>query len=291
MARIDLIEQFSKFLRRVNYSEKTVTCRFYSVKRFSRWIDVSIDEVTPTTVYSYLGYLHHRRLKPSTINSNLISISRFYDYLYHEKKLRIPNPVKPEYMQRLPKPLPKFLTDHDVSILFNTIKNKRDFAMFLLMLRCGLRVEELANLTIAAIDFGNSRILVLNGKFRKDRIVYVSHDAQEALKDYLETRKRYSTQKIFLGQKWPYRDKPLSIRAIQKRIEKYATDTGVTVSCHRLRHTMATQLLNAGAMLASVQELMGHNCISSTQRYAKISNVKVRKDYFKAVDVILAQTS
>ncbi|HYX09251.1 MAG TPA: tyrosine-type recombinase/integrase, partial [Bacteroidales bacterium] len=88
-------------------------------------------------------------------------------------------------------------------------------------------------------------------------------------------------------QKGIYKGKPISVRGIQNRIEYYARKTGLTVSCHRLRHTMATQLLNADAMLATVQELMGHECIISTQRYAKVSNTKVRRDYFKAMELVM----
>jgi len=163
--------------------------------------------------------------------------------------------------------------------------------MFMLMLRCGLRVGEVVNLTLPAIDFDSDTILVLNGKFKKDRIVYMSKDAKQAIEEYLKTRKHFRNREVFLVQKGRYKGKPMSKRAIQNRIEKYAKITGVTVSCHRLRHTMATQLLNADAMLSTVQELMGHNCIYSTQRYAKVSNAKVRRDYFKAMETLLSNSS
>ena len=101
--------------------------------------------------------------------------------------------------------------------------------------------------------------------------------------NYLNLRKRFKPSKVFLVQKGTHYGNPLSKRGIQKRIEYYAKNTGSTVSCHNLRHTMATQLLNAGAMLATVQEILGHDCIYSTQRYAKASNTKVRKDYFSAI--------
>ena len=247
-----------------------------------------IRDRTPTVLYQYLGYLHHRRLKPTTINSNLHRIKRFYDYLYYEEKVKIPNPVKPAYKQKMPKPLPKFLSNREVSILFNSMKNKRDYAMFMLMLRCGLRVEEVVNLSIPSIDFEDSSILVLRGKFRKDRVVYMCEEARHALIYFLNYRQRYKTGNVFLVQKGDLNGKPISIRGVQARIEYYAKKTEVTVSCHRLRHTMATQLLNAGAMLATVQEILGHDCIYSTQRYAKVSNTKVRKDYFSAMKRIKA---
>jgi site-specific recombinase XerD len=197
------------------------------------------------------------------------------------------------YRQILPKPLPKFLKEQEIKILFDHIADKRDTAMFMLMLRCGLRVAEVANLTFHAIDFERKSILVLNGKFRKDRIVYMSADSIDSLQAYIKIRPSSRSRKVFLVQRGLYRGKPLSVRSIQKRMENYAKETGLTVSCHRLRHTMATQLLNADAMLATVQELMGHECIISTQRYAKVANanIKVRRDYFKAMEMVMAKNA
>ena len=289
MDHIEIITKFRRFLKRVNYSHKTIINRIFSIKRFTKWLDIPIEEVTSRTISEYIEYLQNRRLKAKTINNYVGGISRFYEYLYHEEKLKILNPVTSLHKQLLPKPLPKFLTEEEVDILFKCIQNKRDKSMFLLMLRCGLRVEEVTNLTLPVIDFNHKRILVLNGKFRKDRIVYMSADTVYALKDYLEIRPRSKVRQVFLVQKGLYRGRPISTRGIQKRIEKYATETGLTVSCHRLRHTMATQLLNADAMLATVQELMGHDCIYSTQRYAKVLNPKVRRDYFKAMEIVMEQ--
>ena len=83
------------------------------------------------------------------------------------------------------------------------------------------------------------------------------------------------------------RGKPLSVRGIQKRIEYYARKSQLNVSCHRLRHTMATQLLNADAGLATIQDLLGHGQITTTQRYCRIANLKVQRDYYKAMEVVM----
>jgi site-specific recombinase XerD len=291
MEHIDMVFKFRRFLRRVNYAEGTINNRYYTVRKFVKWLDIPIEEVTSKTTYKYLGVLNNRRLKPKTINSYLDGIHRFYEYLFYEENIKIINPVKPSFKQLLPKPLPRFLQDKEIKILFDFIKSKRDIAMFMLMLRCGLRVEEVANLTLPAIDFRRRMILVLNGKFRKDRTVYFSDDTNDALKDYLKIRQPSRTRKIFLVEKGLYKGKPISVRGIQKRIEYYAKKTMLTVSCHRLRHTMATQLLNADAMLATVQELLGHECVVSTQRYAKVLNTKVRRDYFKAMELVMERYS
>lgn len=285
----EVIIRYKRFMKIVNYSKTTVRNYVFDIKSLVEWLLVPMDEVTSDVIFEYIGFLYNRRLRPKTINSYLNGIRRFYDYLKFEERINIINPVKPNYKQVLPKSLPKFLKEQEIKILFDHITDKRDIAMFLLMLRCGLRVGEVANLTFPAIDFERKSILVLNGKFRKDRIVYMSDDTIDSLHAYMKIRPSSKTQRVFLVQKGFYRGKCLSIRGIQKRIENYAEETGLLVSCHRFRHTMATQLLNADAMLATVQELMGHGCVLSTQRYAKVSNTKVRRDYFKAMEFIMAR--
>ena len=218
-------------------------------------------------------------------------LKQLYDLLYYEEKIKILNPVKLEYRQREPKPIPRFLKDKEIDMLITSIKSRRDRAMCMLMLRCGLRVGEVAKLTIRNIDFVCRRIFVLNGKGPKDRIVYFSNDTYKAIQDYLKVRPSTRVQRLFLVEKGLYKGQPISLRGIQKRIEYYAKKTGLVVSCHRLRHTMATQLLNADAMLASVQELLGHNNIVSTQRYCKVSNEKVRRDYFKAMALVMKRNA
>ncbi len=289
MDHIGITYRYKLFLVRINYSTQTIRNYMYNLKNFIEWVEVSFENVVTEIIYEYLGFLKNRRLKPKTINTYLTGLSRFFDYLRYEEKIITENPVKPEYMQLLPKPLPKFISTEEVKLLFSIIKNKRDLAMFLLMLRSGLRVEEIANLKLSSIDFARRMIIVLNGKFRKDRVVYFSEDADGALKDYLKTRRPSREKKAFLVQKGTYKGKSISVRGIQKRIEYYSKKTGVHVSCHCLRHTMATQLINADAGLATVQELLGHNSILSTQRYAKVSNIKVRRDYFKAINIVLRQ--
>jgi site-specific recombinase XerD len=91
-------------------------------------------------------------------------------------------------------------------------------------------------------------------------------------------------------QKGPLKGKPISVRGIQKRIEYYSQKTGIRVSCHHLRHTMATQLLNADAALVTIQDLLGHSKITTTQCYCKVSNLKVQRDYYKAINVVLQRT-
>jgi site-specific recombinase XerD len=187
---------------------------------------------------------------------------------------------------RLPKPLPRHLKDDQVSRLLAVITDVRDRAMFMLMLRCGLWVQEIADLTVDAVDYQRKQIFVSKGKGSKDRIVYVSEDARSALLAYLSKRSTKG-KSLFLVQKGTMKGQPLSVRGIQKRMEYYACKSRLNVSCHRLRHTMATQLLNADADLATIQDLLGHGQITTTQRYCWIANLKVQRDYYKAMKVVL----
>ena len=131
---------------------------------------------------------------------------------------------------------------------------------------------------------------MFNGKGSKDRMVYISQDAQSALLTYLGTRKSSDEKRVFLVQKGPLKGKPISIRGIQKRIETYSKKTGIPVSCHHLRHTMATQLLNADADIVTIQDLLGHSRVTTTQRYCRVSNLKVQRDYYKAIEIIMQRS-
>jgi site-specific recombinase XerD len=257
------------------------------LRQFIIWIDVPLEQVDHHKISAYIDYLLKKRLKAKTINCHLAGISGFYQYLYYEEEIRLSNPVRTSHSLRMPKPLPRYVKDDDIDVFFNSIKSCRDYAMFRLMLRCGLRVEEVADLTIDCLDLKRRKIIIKNGKGGKGRVVCISSDARSCLNDYLKFRQSSRIKKVFLVEKGTYKGRPISVRGIQKRMEYYAKKTGLKISCHRLRHTMATQLLNADAELSSIQDLLGHNWITTTQKYSRISNVKVQRDYFKAMSVIL----
>ncbi|MGB2930412.1 MAG: tyrosine-type recombinase/integrase [Desulfobacterales bacterium] len=143
----------------------------------------------------------------------------------------------------------------------------------------------------AAVDLKRRRIIVCHGKGSKDRVVYISDDAHDALMAYLKIRSGLRVKKVFLVEKGNFKGQPISVRGIQKRMEYYAKKTGLKVSCHRLRHTMATQLLNAEAEVETIQDLLGHNWITTTQRYCKVSNLKIQRDYFKAMRNVLQRSA
>jgi site-specific recombinase XerD len=280
--------RYRRALKRKNYSAHTLKSYMSILEHFMRRLTVPLLEVTRKEIGLYVDDLIRERRRPKTITCRLQTIRLFFDYLINEEGRSMVNPIT-RISLRLPQPLPRHLKDDQVRRLFAVIKDLRDRAMFMLMLRCGLRVQEVAQLTVDALEYQRRQIFVFKGKGGRDRVVYMSEDARSALLAYLE--KRSSKAKgLFLVQKGPMRGTPLSVRGIQKRIEYYARKSDLNVSCHRLRHTMATQLLNADADLATIQDLLGHGQITTTQRYCRVANLKVQRDYYKAMQIVLQNT-
>ena len=287
MAITDAIINYRRFLKRKNCSKHTVRNYMSTLKQFVLWVNVPIEQVTHKKVLSFIDYLLDKRLKPKTINCYLNSIRGFYEYLIEEEQISITYPVKRGYSLRLSRPLPRYVRDEDVPRLFNVINSRRDRAMFMLMLRCGLRVEEVANLTMSALDLPREQLFVCEGKGSKGRVVYLSNDAYSALVRYLKVRPSPRAKRVFLVEKGRFKGKPVKVRGIQHRMQHYAKKAGLKVSCHQLRHTMATQLLNADADLVTIQDLLGHTRIKTTERYCRVSNLKVQRDYHKAMEKVM----
>jgi site-specific recombinase XerD len=278
-------DSFRRSLKRKNYSSQTVKTYMHIVTHFTQWLPVPLSSVTRNEIGAYVDHLQRRHLTPKTVTSYLQTVRIFFDHCINEEGIVMNNPVT-KIAIRLPKPLPRHLTDDQVTNLLAVITKVRDRAMFMLMLRCGLRVEEVARLTTDAVEYKRRQLFVMNGKGAKDRMVYLSDDAATALLTCIEKRSS-KTRALFVVEKGPQRGQPISIRGIQKRIEYYARKSGGAASCHSLRHTMATQLLNADAPLCSIQDLLGHSHITTTQRYCRVANLKVQRDYHRAMEVVM----
>jgi len=287
----DAIVSYRRYLKRRNYSSHTIKNYINRLKQFVLWVDVPLERVDHEKVLLYIDWLIGKRLTATTINCHLFCISGFYQYLHYEKEMNIKNPVKKSCTLRLPKPLPRHIKDEELTLFFKVVKSYRDKAIFMLMLRCGLRVEETVHLMLPAIDLKRRSLMIVEGKGGKSRVVYLSKDAYDALVAYLKVRKTSRTQGLFLVEKGVCKGRPISVRGIQKRMEYYARKAGVSMSCHHLRHTMATQMLNADAQLETIQDLLGHNWVTTTQRYCKVSNMKVKRDYYKAMEIVMTRTT
>jgi site-specific recombinase XerD len=188
----------------------------------------------------------------------------------------------------MPKPLPRHVRQSELDLFFRVITKKRDRAIFMLMLRCGLRVEEVARLRLEDIDYHYSQIVVRCGKGGKDRTTYFSSDAGSALAAYLQIRPAIREQKVFLVDKGVPKARRFQFE-VSRNGWNITLRKAVSISCHRLRHTMATQLLNGGADIVAIQELLGHSQIELTMRYSKLSNLKTRNDYYRVMENLEAE--
>jgi integrase/recombinase XerD len=163
-----------------------------------------------------------------------------------------------------------------------------DRALFLMMLRCGLRVSEVAQLKLDQIDWEQHAVQIEQGKGRKDRRVYMSPDLvaslQQCVAQHPGDRAKGS---VFWNRKRT--QQPLSVKAIQKKMARYAKAAGVTASCHSLRHTFASNLLEHGAEVVAIRDFLGHSQIASSERYAKISSQKIKHEYLRTMQKILKQ--
>ena len=152
MSITNAIINFRRYRKRRNYSAHTVKYYLSVIRQFVLWLDVPLEHAGVDKIEDYIDYLHQKRMQSASINLYLAIIRAFYNYLKYEEKIDLTNPVKPGSRLRVPKPLPRALREDQVDQFFDVIKTKRDWAMFRLMLRCGLRVEEVANLSLGDID-------------------------------------------------------------------------------------------------------------------------------------------
>jgi len=245
-------------------------------------------EVDRQVLRDYLTYLTKQGIVKASIARKLSAIRSFYRYLVREKIISA-NPIEMVSSPKLDKRLPSFLTLEEVERLLNapdlsTPQGQRDRALLELLYASGLRVSELVNLNLNQIDLDTNEIRVW-GKGSKERMALMGEPAAEALRNYLEQgRPKLLAEKrgnaLFLnryGQRLPE-------RRVQIILEQYTKKSGIgkRVHPHILRHTFATHLLEGGADLRVVQELLGHARLSSTQIYTHVTKGQARKVYLAA---------
>jgi site-specific recombinase XerD len=239
-------------------------------------------QVTSDDIDAWLDAAHHDGLAPSTIHNILNGLHRFFAFLQEQGYLARSPINRRRHRVIMPHILPRPMAEDEVVRFFKVVDVLRDRLMFLLMLRCGLRVGEVSTLTWPAIDFHARSIRLDNSKGQVDRVVYYSPDVEHAL--CLWRRAQLSgAPYVFLSPLTA--GTPLSIRTIQRLMARYLRHARIVkpYSPHALRHTFATSLLNAGAPLEVVKELMGHRSISMTLRYTLLYEATKRDQYYQAM--------
>jgi site-specific recombinase XerD len=276
------VGQFCAHLSTRNYSPHTVESYRLDLRLFFETAARPPREVTWREVDRFVQGQHQRGLAAATINRRLNALKRFYDYLAEESQWPTTSPVKPSHFLRLGRPLSKKLTREQVKRFFAKIDHLMDRALFLLMLRAGLRVSEVVQVKMGDVDWEQKSLLVEQGKGRKDRWVYLSVDALESLHECLRQRPLgVLAAGLFWNRKQPRR--PLTVKAVQKKMERYAKAAGIKASCHSLRHTFASNLPEEGAEVVSIRDLLGHSSVASSERYARLSNQRVKREYLQTM--------
>ncbi|MCL2706566.1 MAG: tyrosine recombinase XerC [Dehalococcoidia bacterium] len=245
----------------------------------------SFEEVNKPVMRAYLGYLIDRRTAKASIARKLSAIRSFYRFLAREHIIEH-NPLELVVSPKLERHLPEFLTHDEINALLSipdctTKLGQRDGAILELFYAAGMRVSELAGLNLHQIDLGSREIRVI-GKGSKERLVIIGTPAELALQKYLRLARpmlnsQSSGQAVFLN----YKGGRLTERWVQILILKYARAAGISkkVHPHLLRHTFATHLLDGGADLRVVQDLLGHANLSTTQIYTHITQKQARRVY------------
>jgi integrase/recombinase XerC len=298
----DLIEKYSGYLKiEKNVSDNTFRSYMSDLRQFLDFLktqklynsdskEIDITKIDHIIIRAYLKELYMKNKKTS-IGRKLASLRSFFKYLVREEGLSI-NPVDMVATPKQGKFIPTFLPVDEVFRLVekptsSTILGRRDRAILEVLYSCGIRVSELVGLNMEYMDF-NLGIIKVRGKGKKERIVPIGRKAIEALDSYLKDLgdlRRKATHNglgspVFLNS----RGGRLTARSVARIVKKYILQCGIVrdISPHSIRHSFATHLMDAGADLRSIQELLGHKSLATTQKYTHISIDKLMEVYDKA---------
>lgn len=281
------IEKFMRYLEiEKNYSAHTILNYRLDLQGFGKFISgTDIEKVDYLLLRKYLAAIKEKNLGTRSVNRRLSTLRSFFKFLTREGYLKN-NPILSLSSPKLQKHLPEFLTEDEVSRLIDTTSNKerneerrlRDRAILETFYSTGIRISELTGLNIQDMDFIGGVIKVM-GKGKKERIAPIGDTAIAAIRQYLDKRKKKS-EALFLNKS----GSRITTRGVRNIVHKYIRLAGIKqgVSAHTLRHSFATHLLNRGADLRTVQELLGHANLSTTQIYTHLTMERLKNVYDKA---------
>jgi integrase/recombinase XerC len=296
----DVIKDFQNFLEvEKNVSEYTKTAYLADVREFAQYLSKNqlmknasdIVAVDGEKIRGFLSYLYLKKIKKVSVNRKISSLKAFYGYLLKTGRIR-KNPAEMIHALKAEKHIPAFLSVDEIFELLgqaqgNSVLGLRNRAMLEIFYSCGLRLSELAGLNLMDVDL-NQKLVKVRGKGRKERIVPIGEPAVKAVKKYLE-----QTQDLRQGREKDAFDSPLFLnvrgqRITTRSIARMVNDVSVRstvgrrISPHALRHSFATHLLNAGADLRAIQELLGHKSLSTTQKYTAVNIERMMEIYDRA---------
>src|SRR5918911_414886 len=244
------LDRFRLYLERRQFSAHTIASYTLDLRLFFTEVAVPLAQISFREVDQFVEGQNQHGRSWATINRRLNALKHFFDFCL-DQQLVGGNPVKPSHFVRRGRPLPKALSREQVQRLFAHIEHPMDRALFLVMLRCGLRVSEVAQLTLDHIDREQQALHVEQGKGRKDRRVYMSPDAVASVQQCLAQHPGARAQGyVFWNRKRT--TQPLSVKAIQKKMERYAKAAGITASCHSLRDNFSSNLFGNWAQVVGI---------------------------------------
>jgi integrase/recombinase XerD len=285
---IQYVQEYLLTLYRRNRCISTIRTYFCSIFQFFKFLNdrgcQGFEMISSEDLSSYIEHLQDQGLKPTTVFSRLLSLKSFF--YYHIDAGHIDSAVlKRKLKIKLPQTLPRAIDPEDVRQLLSVIDNVRNFALILTLLRTGMRIGELLSTQMKEVNLAEKRIEIYQAhKNLIGRVVYISADAQRALVEWIKI-KRDDTAYLFYG----FKGKPLCYEAAREMFFKYLTKSGLSqkgYTLHCLRHTFASELLNAGMRLECLQVLLGHSDIEMTRRYARLTDNTRKQEYFKAMEII-----
>jgi site-specific recombinase XerD len=276
---------FGKYIKNHTHHSIRKSCTVaLSFLRFLENSSQSIYALNHRDISAFVEFEQARGLKITSIINNLETLNAFLTFLVKQNVL--PHETR-QHKIRLEKPdaLPRAIPREDMQLLLASISAVVDLALILLLLRTGMRIGELLKVKVTDIIFRERKVLIYQGeKNYQGRVVYYSKDAEEALQQWLQQRQNNSKY-LFANQY----GKPMSYSTahrIMRKILQRARLEGREYSLHSLRHTFATDMLNAGMRIEVLQQLLGHQEIGVTMRYAKLADQTREQEYFQAMDCI-----
>jgi len=288
------LSMYSLYVRR-NYPRATQRAKLENLPRVLQQLPLPVPlrlaAVTPAHIVEFIQRAQQQGLAATSINSYLSAVYGCFGYLQEEGYLR-QNPVQPR-RHYLPCPvrLPRPMAREDVRRLFALSLSAQERAIFLVALHCGLRVSEVAQLKRTDLDWERHTLRVEQGKARVDRMVYLTEEVEKSLREWLSLRTVYSEYVFCSRQSQKHPDRCVSPKHLNRLLKRALQRAGIApskYSFHTLRHTFATELLNAGISLRSLQELLGHKSLHEVLIYAQLYESTRRQDFYRAMATIEA---
>lgn len=292
MKKKQWLDRFSEYLLvERQYSDLTESAYQKDIQDFFDFLDKTGEsdpfQITYHDVRVYLSYLYDEKYSRATVSRKISSLRSFYQFLLTHEQLS-ENPFSYVQIKKYTNKLPRFFYEKEMAVLFDSVKgdkplDKRNEALLELLYGTGMRVSECTNLTLKQLDFTTGVLLVL-GKGNKERYIPFGSFAQDALEEYLYTTRKDIMAKYHKEHEYVFINHygdpitPTGVEYVLKKVLKKSSLTA-DIHPHMLRHTFATHLLNNGADMRTVQELLGHASLSSTQIYTHVTTENLQKNY------------